>query len=143
MENPIIKKIQNIKSLFRNQKGFSLIEVAIAMGVFSIGALTVSQLLILSLQNNNIGNQITQATMLAEAQMEELKNTGDVTTLANSVETNIDQYGQPGGIYTRTTTITNPLGGDYSRQVVVTVRWFGKGRLRRVLLSSITHGNGI
>ena len=143
MENPIIKKIRTIKSLCRNQKGFSLIEVAIAMGVFSIGALTVSQLLILSLQNNNIGNQITQATMLAEAQMEELKNTGDVTTLANSVETNIDQYGQTGGIYTRTTTTTNPLGGDYSRQVVVTVRWFGKGRLRRVLLSSITHGNGI
>jgi prepilin-type N-terminal cleavage/methylation domain-containing protein len=143
MENPILKKIRVIKPILRSQSGFSLIEVAIAMGVFSIGALTVSQLLILSLQNNNRGNQITQATMLAEAQMEELKNTGDVTTLANSVETNIDQYGQPGGIYTRTTTITNPLGGDYSRQVVVTVRWFGKGRLRRVLLSSITHGNGI
>jgi prepilin-type N-terminal cleavage/methylation domain-containing protein len=143
MENPILKKIRVIKSILRSQSGFSLIEVAIAMGVFSIGALTVSQLLILYLQNNNRGNQITQATMLAEAQMEELKNTGDVTTLANSVETNIDQYGQPGGIYTRTTTITNPLGGDYSRQVVVTVRWFGKGRLRRVLLSSITHGNGI
>ena len=134
MENPIIKKIRTIKSLFRNQKGFSLIEVAIAMGVFSIGALTVSQLLILSLQNNNIGNQITQATMLAEAQMEELKSTRDVTTLANSLETSINQYGQPGGIYTRTTTITNPLGGDFSRQIVVTVRWFGKGRLRRVML---------
>ena len=143
MENPIIKKIHTLKSLFSNQKGFSLIEVAIAMGVFSIGALAVSQLLILSLQNNKTGNQITQATMLAEAQMEELKSTRDVTTLANSVESSIDQYGQPGGIYTRTTTITNPLGGDYSRQVEITVRWFGKGRLRRVLLSSFTHGNGI
>ncbi len=143
MENSIIKKIRTLKSLFNNQKGFSLIEVAIAMGVFSIGALTISQLLILSLQNNKIGNQTTQATMLAEAQMEELKSAKDVTTLANSVESSIDQYGQPGGIYTRTTTITNSLGGNYSRQVVVTVRWFGKGRLRRVLLSSLTHGNGI
>jgi prepilin-type N-terminal cleavage/methylation domain-containing protein len=143
MENPIIKKIRTLKFLFNNQKGFSLIEVAVAMGVFSIGALTVSQLLILSLQNNKIGNQITQATMLAEAQMEELKSTRDVTTLANSVESSINQYGQSGGIYTRTTAITNPLGGNYSRQVVVTVRWFSKGRLRRVLLSSFTHGNGI
>ncbi len=143
MENSIIKKIRTLKSLFNNQKGFSLIEVAIAMGVFSIGALTISQLLILSLQNNKIGNQTTQATMLAEAHMEELKSTRDVTTLANSVESSIDQYGQPGGIYIRTTTITTPLGGDYSRQVVVTVRWFGKGRLRRVLLFTFTHGNGI
>ncbi len=143
MENSIIKKIRTLKSLFNNQKGFSLIEVAIAMGVLSIGALTISQLLILSLQNNKIGNQTTQATKLAEAHMEELKNTRDVTTLANSVESSIDQYGQPGGVYTRTTTITNSLGGDYSRQVVVTVRWFGKGRLRRVLLSTFTHGNGI
>lgn len=143
MENSIIKKIRTLKSLFNNQKGFSLIEVAIAMGVFSIGALTISQLLILSLQNNRTGNQTTQATMLAEAHMEELKSTRDVTTLANSVESSIDQYGQPGGIYTRTTTITNSLGGNYSRQVVVTVRWFGKGRLRRVLLSTFTHGNGI
>jgi prepilin-type N-terminal cleavage/methylation domain-containing protein len=143
MENPIKKIIRSMRSLFINQRGFSLIEVAIAMGVFSIGALTVSQLLILSLQNNKTGNQITQATMLAEAKMEELKSTVDVTTLANSVESSIDQYGRPGGIYTRTTTITNPLGGNYSRQVVVTVRWIGKGRLRRVLLSSFTHGNGI
>jgi len=143
MEHPIIKKIRTIKTLLRNQRGLSLIEVAIAMGVFSIGSLTVSQLLILSLLNNNIGNQITQATMLAETQMETLKNTGDVTTLVNSVESSIDQYGQPGGVYTRTTTITNPLGGNYSRQAVVTVRWISKGRLRRVLLSSFTHGNGI
>jgi prepilin-type N-terminal cleavage/methylation domain-containing protein len=143
MENRFIKIIRSMRSLFSNQKGFSLIEVTIAMGVFSIGALTICQLLILSLQNNKTGNQITQATMLAEVKMEELKNTGDVTTLANSVESNIDQSGLPGGIYTRTTTITNPLGGNYSRQVVVTVRWFGKGRLRRVALTSFTHGNGI
>jgi prepilin-type N-terminal cleavage/methylation domain-containing protein len=143
MENPIIKKIRALRSLLRNQRGLSLIEVAIAMGVFSIGSLTVSQLLIVSLQNNNIGNQITQAAMLAESRMEELKNTEDVTILVNSVESSIDLYGQPGGIYTRTTAITNPLGGNFSRQVVVTVRWVSKSRLRRVILSSFTHGNGI
>jgi prepilin-type N-terminal cleavage/methylation domain-containing protein len=143
MLNRIIKKVRALRSLLRNQSGVSLIEVAIAMGVFSIGSLTVSQLLIISLQNNNIGNQITQGTMLAETRMEELKNTEDITTLINSVESGIDQYGQPGGIYTRTTTITNPLGGNFSRQIVVTVRWVSKSRLRRVVLTSFTHGNGI
>ena len=140
---PIIKKLRALRTLLRNQSGLSLIEVAIAMGVFSIGSLTVSQLLIVSLQNNKTGNQTTQATMLAETRMEELKNTADVTTLVDSIESSIDQYGQPGGIYTRTTTITNPLGGDFSRQVVVTVRWVSKSRLRRVVLTSFTHGNGI
>ncbi len=143
MGNLIIKKIQMLKSLFSNPRGYSLIEVTIALGVFAIGALSVSQLLVLSLQNNKTGNEITQATLLAETKMEGLKGIEDVTTLTSEVESRIDQYGQPGGIFTRTCNISNPLGGDFSRQIRVTVRWFTKSRMRRVMLTSWTQGNGI
>lgn len=126
-----------------NRSGYSMVEVVITMAVFAIGALTVCQLLILTFQSNKTGNEITQAALLAEARMEALKNVPDISTLASAVESNINHYGQPGGIYTRITSITNPTGGDYSRQIVVTIRWVTKSRVRRVTLTSLTHGNGI
>jgi prepilin-type N-terminal cleavage/methylation domain-containing protein len=143
LENSTMRRIDDIKSLLSKKNGYTLIEVAIAMVVFAIGALTVTQLLILSFQNNKTGNEITQAVLLAEAKMEELKSVNDVAMLASAVESNINQYGQPGGIYTRTANIANPLGGDFSRQIEVTVQWIAKGRMRTVRLTSFTHGNGI
>jgi prepilin-type N-terminal cleavage/methylation domain-containing protein len=130
-------------TLIKNSIGFSLIEVVMAMGVFAVGALTVSTLLVSSFQNNRQGNIITQATMLAESKMEDLKSTSDITLLADEDESNIDQNGQPGGTFTRTARITNPLGGNFSRQIEITVRWTNKSRVRRVVLTSFSHGNGI
>ncbi len=129
--------------LIRNPRGYSLIEVVVAIGVFAIGALTVSNLLLASFQNNRAGDKITQATMLAETKMEDLKSVSDITLLADEVESDIDQNGQPGGIYTRTSRITNTFGVNFSRQIEVTVQWISKGRMRRVVLTSITQGNGI
>jgi prepilin-type N-terminal cleavage/methylation domain-containing protein len=143
MGSSTIKRYLLANQALRNQSGYSMIEVAITMAVFAIGALTVCQLLILTFQSNKTGNEITQATLLAEARMESLKNAPDISILTSAVEPNINHYGQPGGIYTRTTSITNPTGGDYSRQIVVTVQWVTKGRMRRVTLNSLTHGNGI
>ncbi|UCH19754.1 MAG: prepilin-type N-terminal cleavage/methylation domain-containing protein, partial [Deltaproteobacteria bacterium] len=74
--------------LIKNTQGFSLIEAVMAMGVFAVGALTVSTLLISSYQNNRSGNQITQATKLAETKMEELKSTNDISMLLDEDETN-------------------------------------------------------
>ena len=139
--------IANIKktSIKKAQKsqGFTLIEVLIAVTIFAIGLLAVATLQISAINNNATGNFTTQATMLAEAHLENLKNTSDVSLLTDLVEIGINQTGQPGGIFTRTTTITNPLGGNYSRQIEVKVEWRKYGRIRRVVLNSLTQGNGI
>jgi type IV pilus assembly protein PilV len=134
---------RTMKNYFNRQQGFSMIEVVIALAIFSIGILAIAQLQFSAVRNNTTGNLATQATMLAEAQIENLKNTGDVTQLTDSVEAGIDQNGASGGIYTRTTTITNPLGGDFSRQIQVNVRWVRNGRMRQVVLKTLTQGSGI
>ena len=123
-----------------------MIEVLFALAIFSIGILAVAKMELMTAKNNRSGDEITQATLLVESQMERLKNTTDVTTLDDLgilTEPNLDQFGNAGGIYTRTTRITNPLDGDFSRRIEITVEWTRLGRSRRVALTSLTHGNGL
>ena len=127
----------------RKQQGYSLIEVVIAMAILSIGFLAIAKMQIWSSRNNATGNVTTQAILLAESQIENLKNIGDVSLLTDTVEVGIDQHGNPGGIFSRKTTITNPLGGNFSRQIVVTVNWKKNGLKRKIVLQSMTQGGGI
>lgn len=52
-------------------QGFSLIEVLVAMAIFSIGVLAVGTLILSTTRNNTHGDFMTQATMLARAKIEE------------------------------------------------------------------------
>jgi len=138
--------MQNNQPRYRflnNERGFSLIEIVLAVGVFSIGILAVAQLQMGNVRNNRTGNITTSATLLARQQMETLKAAADVTTLSDDADPNnpIGADGNPGGIYTRTWAVSNPLGGSTSRQLTVTVSWNRRGQNRSVVLTSITRGN--
>ena len=127
--------------LVSNQNGFSLIEILIAMAILALAMLAAASMQFSSIRNNASGNMVTQANMLAKAQMEVLKNTSDITTLANGVENNIDADGQPGGIYNRSWIVANM--GTTARRITVTVQWSKRGRSRSIILSSNTRGNGV
>jgi len=121
-------------ALSKMNRGFTLIEVLIALAIFSIGILAVGSMQLGNTKNNTTGNITTEATMLARQKIEELKTLPDVTKLTDGKETV--------GIYTREWDVTNPLGGSTSRQITVTVRWNRRGQNRSVVLESITRGNG-
>ena len=53
-------------------KGFTLIEVLIGMAIFSIGILAVAALQVSSTKGNSSARRITEATALAESQIEAL-----------------------------------------------------------------------
>ena len=132
-----------------NSKGFTLIETLIAMAIFSIGILALGTMQLWSVKNNTTGNITTQATLLAKAKIEELKNTGDVTDLGpldteiDDPNNPIDTVGNAGGIYTRQWKITNPLDDNKTRRIQVTVSWNRRGQNRSVVLETITQGKGI
>lgn len=129
--------------LGHNSKGFLLIETLIAIGIFSIGFLAVGTLIVSTSRNNTTGNIATQAAMLASRTLEDLKSVADLTTLATAAEQGpIDHQGNPGGIFWRSWTISDPVGFDTSRRISVTVRWDRLGQNRRVEFSTITRGNG-
>ena len=141
-----MEKSQNNLIKSTNPKGYMLIEALMAIAIFSIGFLAVATMVLSATRNNTKGNILTQANMLARQQLEQLKNTPDITILdaepTTTTEPGIDAYGDPGGIYTRTTTIEDTLGFNTSRAVEVTVNWTWQGQNRSVVLRTITKGNG-
>lgn len=128
----------------KNTRGFTLIEILIAIAIFSIGLLAVAKMQLWNVKNTTTGNITTMATMLGRWQLEELKGVADVTTLANGEDPNnpVDADGNPGGIFFRRWTVSNPMGGSSTRRVDVEVSWNRMGQDRSVVLTTITRGNG-
>jgi len=54
------------------EKGFTLVEVLIAVSIFSVGLLAVAMMLDTAIQYNSSARFITEATEIAHAQMEKL-----------------------------------------------------------------------
>lgn len=133
---------------FRNPnsaKGFSFIELLIAMAILSMGMLAAVSMHFGSTRNNTKGNIYTQANMLAKAQLETLKNQ-DVLNLAvggpyTDPNNPVDAEGQPGGMYNRSWTIET-LGTD-ARRLTVTVQWNRLGKTSSVVVASNTKGGGV
>jgi hypothetical protein len=135
-------------SLGRDDNGFLMFEILMAVAIFSVGFLAVGTMIISTTRNNTTGNIITQATMLAAEQLERLKDQNIATLIpggpyTDPINTNpIDDRGNPGGIYTRSWTISDPLLSTTSRGIRVRVSWNRLGQNRAVELTTITRGNG-
>jgi prepilin-type N-terminal cleavage/methylation domain-containing protein len=56
-----------------DQRGYLLLEIMVAIAIFSIGFLAVGTMIISTTRNNTTGNILTQATLLAEETLEDLK----------------------------------------------------------------------
>ena len=129
-----------------NQGGYLLIEALISMAIFAIGILAVGSMVIYTTRNNTRSNIMTQATLLATQTLEDFKSTPDIRTLGDGETYTdsdpVDQWGNPGGIFTRSWTVSDPLGTNTSRQIEVTVSWSRRGHQRSINLTTITRGGG-
>jgi prepilin-type N-terminal cleavage/methylation domain-containing protein len=133
---------------YKKDEGLTIIEVLIALVILSVGVLAVAKLQIETTKHTTRANILTQATMLAQTRMDELKNFENFADLdlEHARVENIDASGSPGGIFTRTTTVVPlpaPISG-LAREISVSVAWQSPWRgHRQIVLNSVTQGGGI
>ena len=56
-----------------NQSGFSMVEVIVAILLLTVGLLALAKMQTQAVASNNYGNQLTEATFLAQDKLEELR----------------------------------------------------------------------
>lgn len=136
---------QQNRSAFTN-RGFSLVEVLIAIAIFAIGILAVAKMQYGSTHNNTAGNITTQATMLAREKLEELKSLPFTDTDLDfgphdDTDDLIAEKGEAMSRYTRKWDVSDPGIGSNARQIQVTVSWTRHSQTREIELTSITRGD--
>jgi len=102
-----------------NKKGFTLIEVLVGLIILAIGLLAIAGMQITSVRGNFFSSNITQASILAQNRLEELRNL-EPTHADLSLGTHDEGVVQ--GIFSRQYTV-DLVPGTTMLSIVVTVRW--------------------
>ncbi|NVL90369.1 MAG: prepilin-type N-terminal cleavage/methylation domain-containing protein [Desulfobacterales bacterium] len=102
-----------------NNKGFTLLEILIAMVILSIGLLGMAVLTGGIMRGNTFSNELTTATTLAQDRMEDIKRAG--YSGASSLTENYNEISN----FPLHKRVTNVVDGPASgmRTVTVTVYW--------------------
>jgi len=115
------KKLLNKKDYIYSQKGFTVIEIFIALTFLAITLLVTANTNINLAGNGTISRKRTTACNLCQAKTESLKSSG-YDTLASSQENNLDERGLSGGLFNREVTVSDgPI--TFTKLVNVTVSW--------------------
>ena len=117
-----------IKRILHNQRGFSLVEITVALVIGAIGLLALAGILVYAMQTNRQATDISIATSLARQKIEKIKLT-DYNYVNDETETGLDANGVSiagqEGKFIRVTDITANAAGPNTKTVVVTVYYGG------------------
>lgn len=135
-----------------NEKGFSLIEILIAITVFAIGILAVNMMQVTAIKGNSFANDLTEATTLAQDRMEKLIGLSYIDPLNNDTNGNytagLDDADATAADHNDP---NNPVNGGYNifwniarnypisntKEMRVIVTWIDKGVQKRVSITSM------
>lgn len=142
------------ETIIDDSRGFTLIEVLLAMGILAIGLMGVLSLHLHSSRFNTDGNVATTANMVARQFVEDVsvKNLDDIRSM-NGTERKLGFDGKPGSYFTVTTIVSDYRGKDGSEGSFETVRnvlrvdvhvsWQRNGSTQSINYSTITRGDTI
>jgi len=117
--------------MIKQDKGFTLIELFIALTLLCVGLFALTQLGISTIHTNQWASEDAVATRLAQNKIDELKKTNYVSLGINNYSdpnNPINSQGNAGGQYTRSwSVIAGPVTG--SKKISVLVAWAGSKSL--------------
>jgi len=105
-------------NLLRKPKGFTLIEVLVALVILSISLLAIAGFMFTTTKNNAFGAHMTEATTFAQDKIEELKT----SAWENMVSGSDQKRGSTGINYSRNWTITESETRDL-RAITLIINW--------------------
>lgn len=116
----------NLMNMFntRENSGFTLMEVLVAMLILSVGLLGMAALITGIINSNKLSNRISTATVLAQDKMEEVRQVGYSGMPASDTTTTEDYNSITNySLYKRVTftDVANPATG--MKTITVTVYW--------------------
>ena len=135
MMNAMHNRFTHIK----DKKGFTMIEILMAMAIFAVGFLAIGKMLIYTTRNNTSGNFMTQATMIAREQMEYLKTLPIDDMSAQCLDENEPE------VFFQNFKRECQVEPDFSSTaniIEVKVKYSRWGDAREVVLKTLTRGNG-
>lgn len=126
--------------IVREQKGFTLIEILVAISILTVGLLAVATMQVSAIRGNHLSDNVTIALALAEDKMENLLITdyddpdlqdtvGGNNASLNSItsvdhqELNIDDTGAAGGIFRRIWNIADNTPITNNKAITIIVAW--------------------
>jgi type IV pilus assembly protein PilV len=118
-----------------NQNAFSLIEVLIALSIFSIGILAVVSLQISSMDLNTSSRRLTDATAMASERMERLLALP--YTHENLLEDKNEDFQDTSGIYEISWNINEDQFINDTKTIQVIVAYNNRGEQRQVVLQQV------
>jgi len=128
----ITRKLALHRSIGKDETGFTLLEVIIAISLLAVGLLAVASMQVSAITGNAHANRVSEATALAQDRLEELIadviDTPTFDALASGSRTN--------GNYTLNW-VLNPNGTPPQNTAVMQVRVSGGNLKNNVVLTSV------
>lgn len=114
-----------MRAILKYNKGFTIIEVLVALSIFSIGLLALATMQISAIRTNGFAYRVNIATLLAQDLLEDYKRLGydGIPSTGNYTDNNpLNEYGanDPAGIYNRTWTVAD---NGWRKTITVMVAW--------------------
>ena len=112
------------KTLNADNKGFTLIEVLIAILILSVGLLGMASLTVAIINGNKFSNNLSTATTLAQDKMEDIRRVGYANAASETKATMSSPYSD----YKRGVTVTADSPATDMKTVSVKIYWGGASK---------------
>jgi len=125
--------------MMKEQNGFTLLEVIIALFIFSIGLLAVASMQMTSIKGNYFSGTLTEATSWAADQMETLMSLpyADPDLTAGAHPDVPPDVPLVEGIYNITWSVADDDTTNNTKTITITVTWTDRGSERTLILPGI------